>query len=80
MAEKKLDPNLDFYTAVAYRLMKVPTSIFTPLFVCSHVSGWAAHVAEQRTHNKLFRPTAEYMGPEPRPFLPIAEREPVAGN
>jgi 2-methylcitrate synthase len=80
MAEKKQFPNLDFYTAVAYRLMRVSTSTFTPLIVCSRVTGWAAQVAEQRSHNKLIPPTAEYIGPEPRPFLAIAQREPVTGN
>ena len=61
--EKKLFPNLDFYTAVAYRLLRVPTSLFTPLFVCSRVTGWAAHVIEQLDNNRLIRPRALYKGP-----------------
>jgi 2-methylcitrate synthase len=72
--QKTLFPNLDFYTAVAYRLLGVPTPLFTPLFACARVAGWAAHVAEQRADNKLIRPTADYIGPGPRPVVPIAGR------
>ena len=72
--EKKLFPNLDFYSASAYRFLGIPTPLFTPIFVCSRVSGWAAHVFEQRANNKLIRPTADYVGPAERPFLGLAER------
>jgi 2-methylcitrate synthase len=73
--EKALFPNLDFYTACAYRFLGVPRPLFTPLFVCSRITGWAAHVAEQRASNKLIRPTADYTGPATRPFVPLANRE-----
>jgi 2-methylcitrate synthase len=72
--EKKLFPNIDFYTASVYALCKIPTELFTPIFVMSRVTGWAAHVIEQRADNKLIRPTSEYVGPEARSFTSIKER------
>lgn len=72
--EKKLFPNLDFYSALNYHFLGIPTSLFTPLFVISRVTGWAAHILEQRTNNKLIRPSAEYIGPEPRNFIPLSDR------
>ena len=72
--EKRLFANADFYAASVYRFLGVPTCLFTPLLVCSRISGWAAHIMEQRANNKLIRPAAEYVGPELKPWVPIAER------
>lgn len=72
--EKKLFANADFYHASAYRFMGIPTKLFTPIFVMSRVTGWAAHVFEQRADNRIIRPSAEYVGPELRPVPPIEER------
>jgi 2-methylcitrate synthase len=74
MREKKMFPNLDFYSAAAYYFMGIPTPLFTPLFVVARISGWSAHVMEQRANNRLIRPTAEYIGPAPREYVSIAKR------
>ncbi|WP_444922269.1 2-methylcitrate synthase [Microbulbifer sp. CnH-101-G] len=72
--EKKLFCNADFFHASAYHFMGIPTKLFTPIFVMSRVTGWAAHVFEQRADNRIIRPSAEYVGVEPREVPPIAER------
>ena len=72
--QKKLFPNADFYHASAYHFMGIPTKLFTPIFVCSRVSGWTAHVFEQRANNRIIRPSAEYTGVEQRAVTPLEQR------
>lgn len=72
--EKKLFPNLDFYSAIAYHRCGIPTPLFTPLFVMSRVTGWSAHIMEQRADNRIIRPMSEYIGEKVRDVPPIAQR------
>lgn len=72
--EKKLFPNLDFYSASAYHYVGIPTHLFTPIFVMSRITGWSAHIFEQRADNRLIRPSSEYTGPAPRKYVPIEAR------
>jgi len=72
--EKKLFPNADFYHASAYHFMNIPTKLFTPIFVCSRLTGWAAHIMEQRSNNRIIRPSADYTGPESADWVAIEDR------
>ncbi len=72
---KKLFPNLDFYSALAYRFCGIPTELYTPMFVLARISGWMAHIIEQRSNNKLIRPISRYTGPEPRVYVPLVADE-----
>ena len=72
---KKLFPNLDFYSALAYRFCGIATELYTPMFVLARISGWMAHVIEQRSNNKLIRPISNYTGPDPRAYVPLVPDE-----
>jgi citrate synthase len=72
--EKGLNPNVDFFSASTYYALGIPTDLFTPIFACSRISGWTAHVLEQYANNRLIRPRAEYVGPRGLKYVPIDQR------
>jgi 2-methylcitrate synthase len=72
--EKKMFPNLDFYSASAYHYAGIPTPLFTPIFVMSRITGWTAHIIEQRANNRLIRPSSQYIGPSAKAYIPLNER------
>jgi citrate synthase len=74
MDEKGIYPNVDFYAASVYGYLQIPTDLFTPVFACSRVSGWTAHVREQYADNRLIRPDHGYVGPPPRNWVTLSER------
>ena len=74
MDEKGLYPNVDFYAASVYGYLRIPTDLFTPIFACSRVAGWTAHVREQYADNRLIRPDSNYVGPAPRKWIPQNSR------
>ena len=72
---RSIYPNVDFFSGAVYLLLGIPPILFTPIFAMSRVAGWLAHILEQRADNRIYRPKSLYVGPEPRQFIPIDERD-----